>query len=241
MSSSKSRSRRNAGEITQLIGLADRQGRVCVPGHNYAYIPEFARIRRLVRDGSLGVLRLAAVVFAIAHPEEVARHYDGVTWLVMPHHAYLMHGMLGMPGQRHGRDDVASLDKPRSRRPGLDRPRLPAARNCDAAHDSGRRRRLRGPVDVRGESDRLGGQCKRIMAIGGHAPRHRKHATRLGAVRRGIRARAGSVPCRRRGRSIADCVPHGGCRGRGPDPQCRGAVQPRAPNCQPQRDPPELP
>jgi predicted dehydrogenase len=88
---------RNAAEITQLINLAERQGRVCIPGHNYAYIPEFARIRRLARDGSLGTLRLAAIVFAIAHSEEVAGHYDGVTWLVMPHHAYLMHGMLGMP------------------------------------------------------------------------------------------------------------------------------------------------
>jgi predicted dehydrogenase len=88
---------RNAAEISLLIDLAQRQGRVCIPGHNYAYIPEFERIRRLVADGRLGTVRLAAVVFAIAHTEEVARHYDGVTWLVMPHHAYLMYGMLGLP------------------------------------------------------------------------------------------------------------------------------------------------
>lgn len=88
---------RDAAGITTLMDIAGRQGRVCVPGHNYSYIPEFGRIRRLVNDGSLGTVRLAAIVFAIAHPEHVARHYDGVTWLVMPHHVYLMHGMLGMP------------------------------------------------------------------------------------------------------------------------------------------------
>lgn len=48
-------------------------------------------------DGGLGTPRLAAIVFAIAHPEEIARHYDGVTWLVMPHHAYLIHRLFGMP------------------------------------------------------------------------------------------------------------------------------------------------
>jgi predicted dehydrogenase len=84
-------------EVSRLINLAERQGKVCMPGHNYAYIPEYQRIRRMAHDGSLGVLRLAAVVFAVAHSEEVASHYDGVTWLVMPHHAYLIHGLFGMP------------------------------------------------------------------------------------------------------------------------------------------------
>lgn len=88
---------RNPSEIGQLVGLAKREGRICMPGHNYAYMPEYQRIRRLAAEGALGAPRLAAVMFAIAHSEEVAGHYDGVTWLVMPHHAYLIHGLLGMP------------------------------------------------------------------------------------------------------------------------------------------------
>jgi predicted dehydrogenase len=88
---------RKPAEIARLIALATRQERVCIPGHNYAYIPEYQRIRRLVHDGSLGILRLAAIFFAVAHSEEVASHYDGVNWLVMPHHAYLVHGLLGSP------------------------------------------------------------------------------------------------------------------------------------------------
>jgi predicted dehydrogenase len=88
---------RESAEISSLIELAAGQRKVCMPGHNYAYMPEYRRIRRLARDGSLGVVRLAAVMFAIAHTEVVASHYDGVTWLVLPHHAYLVHGLLGMP------------------------------------------------------------------------------------------------------------------------------------------------
>jgi predicted dehydrogenase len=88
---------RSADDIARLIRLARRKGRICMPGHNYAYIPEYQRIKRLVQDGSLGTMRMAAVIFAIGHTEEVASHYDGVTWLVMPHHAYLMHGLFGLP------------------------------------------------------------------------------------------------------------------------------------------------
>jgi predicted dehydrogenase len=88
---------RSAIDVSRLAAAARRHRRVCMPGHNYAYMPEYQRIRRLAQDGSLGVLRLAAVIFAVAHTEEVASHYDGVTWLVMPHHAYLVHGLLGMP------------------------------------------------------------------------------------------------------------------------------------------------
>lgn len=90
---------RREGEIRRLIALAERNALVCLPGHNYAYIPEYKRIRRLVREGSLGTIRLAAVMFNIAHTEEVASHYDGVTWLVMPHHAYLVAGLLGLPAR----------------------------------------------------------------------------------------------------------------------------------------------
>lgn len=88
---------RRPAEIVQLVSLAKREGRICMPGHNYAYLPEYRRIRRLAREGSLGIPRLAAVMFAIAHTEDVAAHYDGVIWLVMPHHAYLVHGLLGLP------------------------------------------------------------------------------------------------------------------------------------------------
>lgn len=90
---------RRERDIAGLIELARRKSRVCLPGHNYAYIPEYRRMKRLVHEGALGTVRLAAVMFNIAHTEEVASHYDGITWLVMPHHAYLVVGLLGLPAR----------------------------------------------------------------------------------------------------------------------------------------------
>jgi predicted dehydrogenase len=92
---------------TDLKGLRRLQARasaarlVCMPGHNYAYVPEIARIGRLVREGRLGRIRLLSVVFAIAHDEAVAARHDGALRVVMPHHAYLAHGLLGTPARVH--------------------------------------------------------------------------------------------------------------------------------------------
>jgi predicted dehydrogenase len=84
-------------QIQDLLRVASRTDLICMPGHNYSYIPEFQRMRRLVARNQLGEIRLVAVFFSIAHPEEVAEHYDGVLRLVIPHHAYLVHALLGMP------------------------------------------------------------------------------------------------------------------------------------------------
>ena len=92
---------------TDLAGVrllqerADAAGVVCMPGHNYAYVPEIARLGRLVREGRLGQVRLLSVVFAIAHDEAVAAKHDGALRVVMPHHAYLAHGLLGTPARVH--------------------------------------------------------------------------------------------------------------------------------------------
>ena len=84
-------------ELEALVDEAGRARTVCMPGHNYAYVPELARLVRLVRRGSLGEVRLLSIIFAIAHEEHVAARYDGVVRLVMPHHAYLAHRLLGPP------------------------------------------------------------------------------------------------------------------------------------------------
>ncbi|HEY4152341.1 MAG TPA: Gfo/Idh/MocA family oxidoreductase [Pseudolysinimonas sp.] len=90
---------REPREIAELVELAAARGLVCMPAHNYAYWPEYQRIKRQVDSGTLGTIRLASTVFSIAHTEEVAAHYDGALWTVMPHHVYLTHGLLGMPAR----------------------------------------------------------------------------------------------------------------------------------------------
>jgi predicted dehydrogenase len=88
-------------ELKRLVERADESGLVCMPGHNYAYVPEIARLVRNVRAGSLGEIRLLSIMFAIAHDEAVARLYDGALRLVMPHHSYLAHAILGLPERVH--------------------------------------------------------------------------------------------------------------------------------------------
>lgn len=83
--------------IETLERLAQANGLVCMPGHNYAYQPEFVRLRTLVREESLGRIRALFIHYVIRHPEDVARHYAGVLDEVMVHHAYLTVAVLGLP------------------------------------------------------------------------------------------------------------------------------------------------
>jgi predicted dehydrogenase len=83
--------------IARIETMAGLHGLTCMPGHNYAYQPEFAALRRLVRSGDLGTIRAAWITYVIRHPEEVARHYGGVLDEVMIHHAYLALALFGVP------------------------------------------------------------------------------------------------------------------------------------------------
>lgn len=83
--------------IVAIEAEARQRGLVCMPGHNYAYQPEFVALRRLVRAGDLGRIRAAWITYVIRHPEEVARHYGGVLDEVMIHHMYLALALFGQP------------------------------------------------------------------------------------------------------------------------------------------------
>ena len=83
--------------IARIEAAATARGLACVPGHNYAYQPEFTAVRRLVRSGDLGTIRAAWITYVIRHPEEVARHYSAVLDEVMVHHAYLALALFGPP------------------------------------------------------------------------------------------------------------------------------------------------
>ncbi len=96
-----------ADGIERLTQAATDQGLVCLPGHNYAYQPEFAQLRSLAREGSLGRVRALWITYAIAHPESVAARYAGVLDEVMVHHSYLALALLGAP-----RDLVAGRLEP---------------------------------------------------------------------------------------------------------------------------------
>lgn len=90
-----------AEEIADLQSIAYQAGLVCMPGHNYAYQPEFTELRSLINSGSLGRIRALWITYVIRHPEEVARHYAGVLEEVMIHHSYLALALLGKPARIH--------------------------------------------------------------------------------------------------------------------------------------------
>jgi predicted dehydrogenase len=87
----------DAGGIDKLAGEARAKGLVCMPDHNYAYVPEFRRLKRLVDQGDLGTIRSFFVIYVIPHAEELASHYGGVLEEVMIHHSYLSLSILGKP------------------------------------------------------------------------------------------------------------------------------------------------
>jgi predicted dehydrogenase len=87
----------DSSQIRELKLYADSNHRVIMPGHNYAYIPEFARMKKLVLNGSLGKVRAVFVNYLIKHPEEVVKDYLGVLDEVMIHHTYLITALLGAP------------------------------------------------------------------------------------------------------------------------------------------------
>lgn len=88
--------------IHALKDRANELGLLAVPGHNYAYLPECARLIKQAQRGELGIIRSLHIHYAIRHSEELASRYDGVLSEVLVHHAYLALAILGRPDGVHG-------------------------------------------------------------------------------------------------------------------------------------------
>lgn len=97
--------------IEALARAARSAGLVAMPGHNYAYVPEFVRLRDLVRRGDLGDIRAVFVTYIIRHEESVVAGLSGILAEVMVHHAYLATALLGAPQRVHaGRAEPAWVE-----------------------------------------------------------------------------------------------------------------------------------
>jgi predicted dehydrogenase len=84
-------------EIRTLKKVAREQGRICMPAHNYIYVPSLRRARRLIESGKLGQIASLWVLYNIFHAEEIASIYGGVLRAVCTHHAYSLLYLLGRP------------------------------------------------------------------------------------------------------------------------------------------------
>ena len=84
-------------ELMELRDAASAANRVCMPAHNYIYVPALRRARRIIQAGQLGYIASAWIVYNIFHPEEIAAIYGGVLREVCVHHAYSLIYLLGRP------------------------------------------------------------------------------------------------------------------------------------------------
>ena len=84
-------------EIALLKSVAREANRVCMPAHNYIYVPSLRRAKRLLDEGRLGAIGSLWILYNIFHPEQVAAAYGGVLRAVCNHHAYSVLYLLGRP------------------------------------------------------------------------------------------------------------------------------------------------
>lgn len=84
-------------EIEEMKKLADAKNLVCLPGHNYIYESSMMRTHELVKNGDLGTITSAYVMYNIHHPEEVAKRYPGVVRQILTHHSYILLYLVGKP------------------------------------------------------------------------------------------------------------------------------------------------
>lgn len=88
-------------EIRAMERMAKEAGRICMPGHNYIYLPELTRGMKFVREGSIGrpvMMYMSEIYFM---PPSLTHKYLGPTHEVLWHHIYLMLAYLGIPEKVH--------------------------------------------------------------------------------------------------------------------------------------------
>jgi len=84
-------------DIARLQAAAQQSGCVCMPAHNYIYVPSLQRAKRLIENGKLGKIASLWILYNIFHSEDVAAIYGGVLRAVCMHHAYSLLYLLGRP------------------------------------------------------------------------------------------------------------------------------------------------
>jgi predicted dehydrogenase len=88
------------GEIRQLQAAAKKCGRVCMPAHNYIYVPSLQRARRLISEKKLGRIAALWILYNIYHSDKIAAQCgSGVLRAICIHHAYSLLYLLGRPAR----------------------------------------------------------------------------------------------------------------------------------------------
>ncbi len=85
-------------EIRQLQAAAKKYRRVCMPAHNYIYVPSLQRAKRLISEDKLGRVAALWILYNIYHSDKIAAQCGGgVLRAICIHHAYSLLYLLGRP------------------------------------------------------------------------------------------------------------------------------------------------
>ncbi len=87
----------NRAEMAELQRVAAATNLVCMPAHNYIYLPTMRRIRGCIDAGEFGTITSAWILYNLHHPTDVARKYPGVLRQIITHHFYSLLYLLGRP------------------------------------------------------------------------------------------------------------------------------------------------
>lgn len=68
---------------------AGKRGLVCMPVHNYIYLPDIIGMKRSIDEGRLGDVAVSWIMFHIHHPEETVAKFPGIIRQISTHLLYI--------------------------------------------------------------------------------------------------------------------------------------------------------
>ncbi len=87
----------SVSEVEELMRVAERTGRMCVPGHNMIHEEGLRRAHRLIANGEIGDVVTCYVMYNIYHSDERASTLPGVVRHLLTHPLYTMMYLVGRP------------------------------------------------------------------------------------------------------------------------------------------------
>lgn len=87
----------NVPDIEEMKRISQKNGLVCVPGHNMIHEDSLKRARALIKNGDIGKIVSCYVLYNIMHSEERASTLPGVVRHILTHNIYTMMYLVGQP------------------------------------------------------------------------------------------------------------------------------------------------
>jgi predicted dehydrogenase len=84
-------------DIEEMKRISQRNGLLCVPGHNMIHEDSLKRAHDLIRNGDIGKIVSCYVMYNILHSEERASTLPGVIRHILTHNIYTMLYLVGQP------------------------------------------------------------------------------------------------------------------------------------------------